>query len=185
MIIRGFFFIFFMAYPFIVYFGIKVLPASFFGLVLLLLLAMRFGVLLETERPIFLPMLVALLGYAVATTVSGDSRMLLFYPVLVNFCLCAIFTISLRHEESLLLRIVRARGIPIGDHVPKYLYRLTALWAAFFALNGLTALWTTTLPIEVWTLYNGLISYIIVAALIGGELLFRSHYKKRIGLDKP
>jgi uncharacterized membrane protein len=64
-------------------------------------------------------------------------------------------------------------------------YRLTALWAAFFALNGLTALWTTTLPMEVWTLYNGLISYIIVASLIGGELLFRNHYKKRIGLDNP
>jgi len=73
--------------------------------------------------------------------------------------------------------------MPVGKHVPQYLSRLTALWAVFFALNGMTALWTSTASMEVWTLYNGLISYFIVAALIGAELLFRSYYKKRMGLD--
>jgi uncharacterized membrane protein len=34
----------------------------------------------------------------------------------------------------------------------------------------------------VWTLYNGLISYFLVAALIGGELLFRGVYRKRLGI---
>jgi uncharacterized membrane protein len=79
--------------------------------------------------------------------------------------------------------MVRARGLPIVDHVPLYLYRLTALWAVFFALNGMTAVWTITVSMEVWTLYNGLISYFIVGALIGGELLFRNYYRKRMGLD--
>jgi uncharacterized membrane protein len=172
-----------MAYPFIVYFGIKTLPPSFFGLALIALLALRFGVLIKADRPVLLPVLLILMGYAVATAVSGSTQMLLFYPCLVNFCLCAVFTNSLRQEESLLLRIVRARGVPIVDHVPLYLYRLTALWAVFFALNGMVAVWTITVSMEVWALYNGLISYFIVGALIGGELLFRNHYRKRMGLD--
>ena len=185
MFIRVILAICFMIYPFIVYFGIRFLPPSFFGLVLTVLLALRFGVLVPQERPILLPVLIIFLGYAVLTTALKSTQMLLFYPALVNFCLCAVFANSLRHEESLLLRIVRARGLPINKHVPQYLFRLTALWAVFFALNGMTALWTTTASMEVWTLYNGLISYFIVAALIGAELLFRSHYKKRMGIDNP
>jgi uncharacterized membrane protein len=184
-VIRVFFFICFMLYPFIVYFGLKTLPPSFFGLVLMVLLALRFGVLTKADRTILLPVLFALMAYAIATTVSGNTRMLLFYPVMVNFCLCAIFANSLRHEESLLLRMVRARGLPIVDHIPPYLYRLTALWAIFFALNGMIAVWTTTVSMKVWTLYNGLISYFIVATLIGAELVFRSYYRKRIGLENP
>jgi len=180
--IRVIFLICFMTYPFIIYFGIKSLPPGFFGLVLVLLLAMRFGVLVPKERSVMLPVLVILLGFALAATLLESARILLFYPALMNFSLCAVFANSLRHEESLLLRVVRARGVQIGDHVPRYLYRLTALWTVFFALNGMIAIWTITESMEVWALYNGLISYFIVAALIGVEWLFRIHYKKRLGV---
>jgi uncharacterized membrane protein len=78
----------------------------------------------------------------------------------------------------LLLRIVRARGTAIGGLGVTYLTRLTAVWAAFFVVNGMIAVWTTTADLEVWTLYNGLIAYLIIAALILGELMFRRHYKR-------
>lgn len=183
--IRVFFFICLTLYPFIVYFGLKTLPPGFFGLVLTVLLAFRFGVLTNADRTILLPILVILMGYAIATTITGNTRMLLFYPAVVNFCLCVLFANSLRHEESLLLRMVRIRGLPIVDHMPPYLYRLTALWAIFFVVNGMVAVWTTTVSIEIWTLYNGLISYFLVATLIGAELVFRKHYRKRTGLENP
>jgi uncharacterized membrane protein len=176
------FLICFMMYPFIVYFGIKSLPPGFFGLILVLLLAMRFGVLIPKERPIMLPVLIVLMGFAIATTLLESTRLLLFYPALVNFSLFTVFANSLRHEEPLLLRVVRARGVSIGDHVPRYLFRLTALWAAFFVLNGMVALWTTTMSMEIWALYNGLLSYFVVATLIGAEWLFRIQYKKRLAV---
>ena len=177
--------VFFIAYPFIVYFGIKNLPPSFFGLFLIALVALRFGVLVPDERLILWPVLLVFLGYAIATTILDSALMLLIYPALVNFVLCAVFANSLRYEEPLLLRIVRARGFVISKYTPRYLYRLTALWAGFFALNGLISIWTSTLSLEAWTLYNGLISYFIVAILIGGELLFRRRYKKRMGVENP
>ena len=176
--------IFFISYPFIIFFGIKVLPPSFFGLILVGLLAMRFGVLLPDERLILLPVLLGLLVYAIILVVLDSTSMLLFYPALVNFILCTVFANSLRYKESLLLRIVRARGVTISEYAPRYLYRLTAIWACFFVVNGIISVWTISLPMEAWMLYNGLISYFIIGLLFGGELLFRRHYKKQMVIAK-
>ena len=184
-LIRVFFVACVAVYPFLVYFGIKHLPPSFFGLALMVLLAMRFGVLVPEERPILVPVLAIFLGYALLAAILKSTPMLLYYPALVNFSLCVIFANSLRQDEPLLLRMVRARGAPISEHGPKYLYRLTGVWAVFFALNGSVAIWTSGLSIEIWTLYNGLIAYFLIAALIGGELLFRHYYKKRMSANNP
>ena len=183
MIVRTLVTIFFIAYPFIVYFGLSVLPPSFFGLVLVVLLGLRFGVLLPEERRILLPILLVFLVYAVTTVFVDSAQLLLYYPALVNFTLFLVFSSSLRSGEPLLLRFVRARGIEISDHTPRYLFWLTAIWAAFFVLNGLVSVWTSTLSLQAWTLYNGLISYILVAILGVGEWLFRRHYKKRVGVS--
>ncbi len=184
-LVRVLFVIFVVLYPFIVYFGIRYLPPSFFGVMLAVVLAMRFGVLVPEERPVLLPILAVFVAYAVAAAALQSVTMLLYYPVLVNFSLCAVFANSLRHEESILLRLIRARGIRVSKYGPKYIHRLTAGWAIFFAVNGIIAIWTTTLSMEAWTAYNGLIAYLIVGTLIGGEMIFRRYYKKRMGVWNP
>ena len=170
-------------YPFIIYFGIRVLPASFFGIALAVLLLLRFVFTQPGERTTAVPALLLLLAYAVAAAVVGSTQMLMYYPVIINFLMCALFAGSLRHEEPLLLRLVRARGMPMSVHAPRYLTRLTAVWAGFFALNGLIALWTTTQSMELWTIYNGMLAYVLIAALISGEWIFRRHYKRRMGVS--
>ena len=182
-LVRALITIFFIAYPFIVYFGLSVLPPSFFGLVLIVLLGLRFGILLPEERPLFLPILLVFLGYAVMTVFVDSAQLLLFYPALVNFTLFLVFANSLRSEEPILLRLVRARGYAMSEHSPRYLFWLTMVWAVFFVLNGLVSIWTSTLSIQAWTIYNGLISYFLVAILAVGELLFRRYYKKRVGVS--
>lgn len=171
--------VFFIAYPFIVFFGLRKYPPGFLGLLLLAVLAMRFGVLVRKERQILLPMLVIFLSYSILTMVLNSAQMLLYYPALVNLGLFITFAGSLRHGEPLLLRLVSARGARISEHTPEYLHKLTAVWAGFFVLNGIVSVWTGTLSMEAWTLYNGMLSYCIVALLIGAELLFRHFYIKR------
>ena len=173
------------AYPFLVYFGLQFMPPSGFGLALLVLLAMRYGVLLPSERPVLVPMLLVFVTYALIATLSGSQLMLLYYPAVVNFTLCVVFLNSMRQGDPLLLRIVRARGWPVSEHAPKYLYRLTGVWVAFFVLNAIISIWTSTQTIEVWTLYNGFLSYCLVALLFGGEVLFRGYYKRRMGVENP
>jgi uncharacterized membrane protein len=177
--------VFFLSYPFIVYFGLSYFPPSFFGLVLMALLAFRYGVIKSDERTLMLPILLVFLTYAVAMVIVDNDQMVLYYPALVSFVMCAVFANSLRHEESLLLRLVKARGMTTSPHTPGYLYWLTAIWAVFFLLNGLVSLWSSTVSLQTWTLYNGLLSYFIVAILGTGEWLFRRHYKKRKGVSDP
>lgn len=182
-IFRGLFAVLVALYPFIIYFGLRILPPSFFGLLLAVLLMFRFGIIPPEQRSTAVPLVVILLVYAVAAALSGSVTMLLYYPVLVNAILFVVFAGSLRSEEPLLLRIVRARGIPISSRGPGYLRLLTAIWSGFFVVNGLIAAWTTTASIEIWTIYNGMISYLLIGALILGEWVFRRYYKKRHGLS--
>jgi uncharacterized membrane protein len=183
MILRAAFVGLLALYPFLVYFGIRVLPASYFGLLLAALVLLRFSVVNRDERAMALPLMLLLLAYAIVAAIIGRTQALLYYPVLVNGLLCVVFALSLRKGEPLLLRLVRARGMAMSEHATGYLTRLTGIWAGFFAANGLVALWTTTASLEVWTLYNGLISYLLVATLMLGEWLFRRHYKRRLGIS--
>jgi uncharacterized membrane protein len=172
-------------YPFVVYFGLQHLPPSFFGIFLLVILAFRYGVLLPAERQVLIPVLLVFAAYALAATLLQNKTMLLYYPALVNASLCAVFLNSLLLGDPILLRFIRARNWPISKYGPQYLYRLTAVWAGFFVVNGTISVWTSTISIEAWTAFNGFISYILIATLVGGEWLFRRHYKKRMGVENP
>ncbi|MGH8222880.1 MAG: hypothetical protein ACREQZ_07885 [Woeseiaceae bacterium] len=182
-LVKAFFLLSIALYPFIVYFGLSHFPPSFFGLMLLVLVASRYGVLQAGERPVLLPVIAVFAAYAVAASLLGSATMLLYYPALVNGCLCAVFLNSLRQGEPLLLTVVKARGWPISRHGPTYLYWLTAVWAGFFVLNGMISLWTVGQPIETWTLYNGFLSYLLIAVLAVGEWLFRRRFKRRMGVE--
>lgn len=180
--LRAAFFILLALYPAFVYFGLQHLPIGFFGTVLALLLLFRASVMASAERRAILPILVVHFAYAVTASLSGSQELLLWYPALVNFSFCLLFALSLRHEESFLLRMVRARNIKMSEYGPSYLNRLTAVWAAFFLLNGAMAILTGAISVKTWALYNGFIAYLLIAALIGGELLFRFWYKRSKGV---
>ena len=113
----------------------------------------------------------------------GSERVLVIIPVLVKALRLVLFAGSLSSKEPLLIRVVRARGTPVGEHATRYLTRLTAIWAGFFLLNGLVSVWTTTSSIEIWTIYNGVISYLIIGVLASIEWIYRGYFKKRHEID--
>jgi uncharacterized membrane protein len=169
-------------YPAIVSFGIRYLPVSFFGVLLALTLIARNTMAQPEEKKLMLPLLALHVAYSLVTALSGSQRLLLLYPAVVNFSLCAVFALSLRQEQPILLRLVRARKIEVSAHGPAYLYRLTAVWAIFFLFSGSVAIATAMVSLQAWALYNGFIAYLLVALLMGGEWLFRLWYKRRKGL---
>lgn len=182
MIVRVTFVALLTLYPFAVYFGIRFLPVSFFAALLAVLVAMRFVFTSPDERRSILPVVALMFAFAIGAAIYGKAQALLYYPALMNLLLGTLFASSVRNGDPILLRIVRARRIPMSKYGPAYITRLTMLWAAFFFLNALVSLWTTTLTLEAWTLYNGLVTYVIVALLFVIELLYRRHYKKRMGV---
>lgn len=101
------------------------------------------------------------------------------YPVLVSLALLAAFGGSLLTPVSAIERMARLRG---GDFPPvaqAYMRTVTQVWCGFFIVNGLialgTALWATA---ATWSLYTGVISYVLMGILFGGEYLVRLRFKR-------
>ncbi len=117
--------------------------------------------------------------FCVALLIARDPRWLLWYPVVVNTGLCAIFGASLAHGMPAIERLARLREPDLPPAGIRYTRRVTQMWTLFFALNGMAAaaltLWA---PVRWWTLYNGCISYLLVGALIAGEWLVRRRTRK-------
>jgi uncharacterized membrane protein len=101
------------------------------------------------------------------------------YPVLVNGALLAAFGYSLIAPPSMIERLARLREPDLPPAAIGYTRRVTQVWCGFFIINGAialgTALWATE---AVWSLYTGVLSYVFMGILFGGEFLFRLRFKR-------
>ena len=101
------------------------------------------------------------------------------YPVLVNAALLAGFGYSLTTPMSAVERMARLRGDDFPPVAQAYMRTVTQVWCCFFVLNGAiafaTALWASE---AVWSLYTGVVSYVLMAVLFGAEYLVRLRFKR-------
>lgn len=182
-IVKGLVILLTLLYPLLVYFGLAALGPGVFGAALAALMVARLASLSAQEKQRLLLPLLGIMLYALIVAVTGSERMLRFYPVTVSLLLLWLFAESLINGPPLIERLVRARGIHISKHGIPYIRRVTQLWCVFFGLNALIATYTALAsPLKWWALYNGLISYLAMGTLMGGELLVRRWYKRRMGM---
>jgi uncharacterized membrane protein len=111
----------------------------------------------------------------------GDQALpLKLYPVLVNAVLLAVFGASLLHPPTAIERLARLAEPELPPSAVRYTRRVTQVWCGFFVLNGsiaaATALWASD---ALWTLYNGLIAYLLIGLLFAGEWLVRRRVRAR------
>ena len=101
------------------------------------------------------------------------------YPVLVNAALLAGFGYSLTTPMSAVERMARLRGEDFPPVAQAYMRAVTQVWCGFFVFNGAvafaTALWASE---AVWSLYTGVVSYVLMAVLFGAEYLVRLRFKR-------
>lgn len=164
-------------YPFLIYLGLNHFEPRLLALLLLLVLTLR---LLNARRgglvtPRYRLLLVLAGMLLVILTLLGNvSWGLKLYPVVVNLGFLGVFAWSLRYPPSLIERLARLKEPDLPPRAVIYTRRVTRIWCVFFILNAAvalyTALWSST---AVWTLYNGLIAYLLIGGLLGGEYLFR------------
>ena len=167
-------------YPALVYFGLAHLRPGVFAALLAALVLFRPTGLSPAERKRVLVPMAIVLGYAALVAVLDSTMLLRFYPVLMNALMLALFSYSLLSDTPMIERIARARGMEITPRAKSYVRRVTQIWCVFFVLNASIAAYTALRSSwEVWTLYNGLIAYLLVGVLIAGELVFRYFYKRR------
>ena len=117
---------------------------------------------------------------AVAVWVSNEAFVLRFYPVLINATLLAIFARSLALPPTIIERLARLTDPDLPPHAVAYTRKVTVAWCVFFAMNGTAALATTLFAsMEIWTLYNGLIAYVLMGAMFVVEYPIRVYVRQK------
>ena len=167
-----------IVYPFVVFWALnKGFSPRYLAVLLATIVAVQFGFQkIRMIRYVALFLSTALIS---CLWVYNDDLFLKLYPVMVNIVMLIIFGLSLKYSPSIIERFARRGKDDLPDHTILYCRILTIVWCGFFITNATVALGTTFLSLELWTLYNGIISYILIGGLLAGEVLFRIQYIKR------
>jgi uncharacterized membrane protein len=118
--------------------------------------------------------------FGLALALKGDLELVRWYPVVVNGVLLVLFGTSLVWPPTVVERLARLTNPRLPATGVRYTRNVTAVWCGFFVLNGAaaaaTALWAT---FATWSLYNGVVAYVLMGLLFGGEFWVRQRHLKR------
>ena len=159
-----------IGYPIIVYFGLGVVSPRIILIAAILFVIARAAMFFIARK--YGPGLIASIVAVILSAAGFASEILAlrFYPVIVSTTLALVFTLSLFSGMPVIERFARLQTPALDTFGVIYTRKLTKVWIVFFFANGLVALWTALYAtLETWTLYNGLISYVLVAVLLVGE----------------
>ena len=170
-----------LTYPLVVYFGLTRAGTRFSAWLLILLTlvhtAFRSHELRRLAWRSGLP-----LPLCAAALYLDDRRYMLAVPVLINAVLFATFFGSLRSERPLVERFARLQVKDLSAAELTYCRSVTKLWCGFFVVNGATAAGLAMAgALSLWTLYTGLISYILVGIVGASEYTVRKYRFGRYG----
>lgn len=181
-----------LIYPVIIYFGLQHLEPGFLAALFAIIFVFRHFFLIKkksnnhlknnTAKRIMIPhmhvVLITVLSLLAYSMLANSAMALKFYPVVVSLSFLAIFTYSLFKPPSVVEMIARLHE-KLDDHGVIYTRKVTQIWCAFFIMNALIATWTVFHDNEqVWLLYNGLISYLLMGILMAVEFIVRFFVKK-------
>lgn len=172
-----------LAWPFLIWFGLAHHSLQWLLPLMALLLFLRFRQTRRQAGPLrVVTQVVAVAGITlcVASYLLKTHQLLLFYPVVVNAVMLAVFGGSLWSSMPIVERLARLRDPHLPAAAVRYTRRVTQIWCAFFIFNGGVALFTALHgDMSMWTAWNGLIAYLLMGLLMGSEWLVRRQIMKR------
>lgn len=102
-----------------------------------------------------------------------------FYPVMMSLGALCVFSYTLWKPPSMIERFARVFEPTLPVEGVIWTRKVTIVWCMFFALNAVLALCTVFFfPIQIWVLYNGFISYLMMGVLLLGEFILRKRQQK-------
>ncbi len=172
-----------LAWPFLIWFGLAHNGLRWLLPLMALLLLLRLWQTRRQAGPLRrVIQLVATVGITLcaASYLLKTHQLLLFYPVVVNAVMLAVFGGSLWSAMPIVERIARLREPQLSPAGIRYTRRITQVWCLFFIINGGIALLTALYgDISLWTAWNGMIAYLLMGSLMAVEWLVRQRVKKR------
>ncbi|MRS16361.1 DNA gyrase subunit B [Enterobacteriaceae bacterium RIT691] len=172
-----------LAWPLLVFFGLAHNGLHWLLPVMALLLMLRLFQVRKQAGPLRgVLQVVALVGIALCTASAllKTHQLLLFYPVVVNLVMLAVFGGSLWSAMPIVERLARLREPDLPPTGVRYTRQVTRIWCLFFIVNGSIALFTALHgDMTLWTAWNGAIAYVLMGTLMAGEWLVRRRLMKR------
>lgn len=164
-----------LLYPLAVWYGLARFEARWVALFLLLLALLR---AFASREPVWLAAAAGAGLLVLASWISNHGLPLKLYPVLVNAALLVVFALSLWKPPTVIERLARLQQPDLPPEAIPYVAKVTRAWCLFFVANGSIALWTALAASDAtWALYNGLVAYLLIAAMFLGERLLRPRHE--------
>lgn len=165
-----------LAYPFAVYLGLEQLSPRLFALLLgALWLARMFS---GKQTPLSRTLTTVALLFCLLLGLAGEPALLRWYPVLISLALLGLFAGSLCSGMPIIERLARLSEPELPPAAVRYTRQVTWVWVGYFVVNASIAsglaLWA---PLSWWTLYTGLIAYLLMGLLFAGEWLARQRIR--------
>ncbi|WP_341326582.1 hypothetical protein [Methylotuvimicrobium sp. KM2] len=162
-----------LLYPLAVYYGIQSVQPWQIAMALAALLLVRL-VCGRTNGAANQVLIIAALLFCGVAVWNNDEITLRFYPALMNLSLLLVFASSLYFPPPMIERLARLQHPDLPPQGVLYTRRVTQVWCVFFLLNGLiaaaTAVWCS---FTCWSLYNGLLAYVLMGLLMAIEYWVR------------
>ena len=172
-ITKIFFGLFVFLYPFMVFYALQQnIAIRFVGLILLF--AVMFSFFNTRNKYVFVSGLIL----CFLIILFNQEIFLKLYPVLMNSCVCAIFALSLKKTPLITKFAQKIRKEPLDTKTLNYTRNATKAWAIFMLVNTFISLITVFLSNEIWTIYNGFISYMLIGMMMLSEYIVRKGKEK-------
>lgn len=182
-----------VAYPFAVFYGIQYVGVQAVSLFLAVLFLLRFGFgYLSNRTASKVPntqssmpkamVYISIVGFtlSILAGITSSFQLLQYHPVVINIIMFTVFVHSLIKPPSIIERLARFSLLIKGDgsELPPsaiiYTRKVTIVWSVFFILNASIAIYTCIWgSVALWTLYNGLIAYLLMGTLFAVEFVIR------------
>ncbi|GAA5017313.1 septation protein IspZ [Acinetobacter puyangensis] len=164
-------------YPFAVLWALRYEKLLWISFVLIFAAVLRY--LLQPNR-LFLPLTaLALLCGGLSLLLQNDYG-LKFYPVLMNLGTCIIFAYTLYSPPSMIERFARLHQPDLPESGVQWTRKVTQVWCVFLLLNAIIALMTVLFfSTQIWAIYNGFISYLLMGALLLAEFILRKRHQAK------
>jgi len=123
--------------------------------------------------------------------ITGKDLFLRLYPVVISTTFLFVFGSTLFFQPTMIFRFATLAdksiiGAPYENQVKRYCRNVTIIWCCFFICNGSMAVITTfCCSKEVWALYNGGISYVLMGMLFAIEYLVRILENRKMLKEYP
>lgn len=140
-------------------------------------------------HPAWLGLYLGLTALGIVNLLTDTHYALYFPPVIINLALATIFALTLRPGTTPLVE--QMMRFEYGGESPPpplraYARRITATWVAFFIGVALVSvLLAVGAPLDVWSLFTNILSYVFAVLLLFAQYLYRWLRYRRYGVLMP